>query len=56
MFLHSALGSSSELEYFVLLARDLELLSSKVHDQLTAEIREVKRMLTALVARLRADG
>ena len=55
-FLHAALGSASELEYFVLLARDLKLLSTEAHDKLTAGIQEVKRMLSALIARLRADG
>jgi four helix bundle protein len=55
-FLHTSLGSASELEYFVLLARDLNFLSSDVHDRLADDIQEVKRMLTALIARLKADG
>jgi four helix bundle protein len=55
-FLHTAMGSASELEYFVLLARDLGLLDHTVHDKLTAELEEIKRMLTALIARLRADS
>lgn len=55
-FLQIALGSASELEYLALLARDLKLLPSKSYDQLIDSVREVKRMLTALIARLRADG
>ena len=31
-FLHIALESASELEYFLLLARDLQLLTAKGHD------------------------
>lgn len=55
-FLHIALGSASELEYLALLAHDLRMLTTPVHDDLTASLQEVKRMLTALIARLKADG
>ena len=50
------MGSASELEYFVLLARDLGLQDHTVHDKLTADLEEIKRMLAALIARLRADS
>lgn len=55
-FLHVALGSASELEYFTLLARDLQLLDDAMHKGIVSDIQEVKRMLAALVARLKADG
>ena len=55
-FLHTAMGSASELEYFVLLARDLTLFDHAIHDRLTADLEEIKRMLAALIARLRADS
>jgi four helix bundle protein len=55
-FSQVALGSASELEYFALLARDLELLPNADYERFLADIQEVKRMLTALIARLRADG
>ena len=55
-FLHVALGSASELEYFSLLARDLHFLADATHDSIAADIQEIKRMLTALIARLRADS
>src|SRR3984957_15903579 len=55
-FLHIAMGSASELEYFLLLARDLTFLTGEVHDRITSEAQEIKRMLTALIARLKADS
>jgi four helix bundle protein len=55
-FLQIALGSASELEYFLLLARDLQFLASPLHDQIVADTQEIKRMLTSLIARLKADS
>jgi four helix bundle protein len=54
-YLHIALGSASELEYFVLLARDLRYLSDPTHDTIVTDVQEVKRMLTALIARVTAE-
>lgn len=39
-----------------LLARDLKFLDRSVHDTLTADLEEIKRMLSGLIARLKADG
>jgi four helix bundle protein len=55
-FLQVALGSASELEYFALLARDLGLLAPADYESMRADIQEVKRMLTAFIARLRAES
>jgi len=55
-FLHIAIGSASELEYLILLARDLRMLQTATHNELSATIEEVKRMLAALIARLKADS
>jgi four helix bundle protein len=44
-----ALGSASELEYHLLLARDQKLVKPKDHEELTQRAIEVKRMLTALI-------
>jgi four helix bundle protein len=54
-FLQIAMGSASELEYQLLLARDLALLDEATYERLTAPCIEVKRMLTALIRKLTAD-
>ena len=51
-----ALGSASELEYHLLLSRDLEYLPAEQHVQLAGDVDEVKRMLAALIQRLRKPG
>jgi len=48
-FLHIARGSAAELEYHLLLARDLELLSDITHSLLVKQTDEVQRMLTSLI-------
>ena len=48
-----ALGSASELEYHLLLAKDLKLLKTKHYTDLTAQTQEVKRMLTSLIQTLK---
>jgi len=55
-FLHVALGSASEVEYFALLARDLHFLPDATYETIITDIQEVKRMLSALIARLKADS
>ena len=47
-FLSIALGSAAEVEYQLLLALDLGLLSTDAHARLTGQISEVGRMLSAL--------
>jgi four helix bundle protein len=55
-FLQIAVGSASELEYHLLLARDLELMKASDYQRLSDEAVEVKRMLAALMQKLRADS
>ena len=55
-FVQIAMGSASELEYHLLLAKDLELLKSLVYERLSGEVIEVKRMLASLLVKLRADS
>ena len=51
-----AMGSASELEYHLLLAKDLKLIKPKDHTELSQRATELKRMLTGLLQKLRADG
>ena len=55
-FLQMAMGSASELEYHLLLARDLEMLQSADFQRLCGEVIEVKRMLASLIHKLKADS
>ena len=55
-FAHFSIGSASELEYQLLLARDLALLKPNVHLQLHERTIEIKRMLSSLLRKLRADS
>jgi four helix bundle protein len=52
-FLRIAMGSASELEYHLLLARDLSFLDGDTYESLIADVVEVKRMLAALTVKLR---
>jgi four helix bundle protein len=53
-FVQIARGSASELEYHLLLARDLQLLTSEEFKDLEAKVLEIQRMLAALSQRLGA--
>jgi four helix bundle protein len=55
-FLQMAAGSASELEYHLLLARDLNLLKTPDYERLSGGAVEVKRMLASLMQRLRAES
>jgi four helix bundle protein len=48
-FLQIAMGSASELEYFLLLVRDLTLLSPELYKRLEPEVQEVRRMLNGFL-------
>src|SRR2546421_12935224 len=47
-FIHLAMGSSTELEHHLLLAKDLELLRSEEFDRLKDQIGEIGKMLKSL--------
>ncbi len=55
-FLQIATGSASELEYHLLLARDLKLLQTPDYERLSGHTVEVKRMLASLMQKLRAES
>lgn len=55
-FCSIARGSANELEYHLLLARDLKLLQDREHDQLVGRAVELQRMLRGLIQKLKAKG
>src|SRR5512132_826729 len=55
-FCSIAMGSACEVEYHLLLARDLKLIKAKDHEELFRHTTELKRMLSALIRRLKADS
>jgi four helix bundle protein len=50
------MGSASELDYHLLLASDLKLIDATDYTELAQQTSEVKRMLTGLLQKLRADS
>jgi len=54
-FLTMALGSASEVEYLLLLARDLHYLADYAYGELDRSVVEAKRMLAALLKKVRQD-
>lgn len=54
-FLNISLGSANEAEYFLLLSRDLNYLSSEKHLELAEYINEIKAMLISLINKVRSS-
>jgi four helix bundle protein len=55
-FLRISLGSAAELEYGLLLAKDLGYVGLNEYESLTLGLLGVKRMLNAFIARLEPGG
>jgi four helix bundle protein len=53
-FLQIAMGSASELEYHLLLSRDLKFLDAEKYTALNSQAEEIKRMLASLI--MKVDG
>jgi hypothetical protein len=51
-----AMGSASELEHEFLLAHDLGFMAETGYKHLSESVMEIKRMLTSLIKKLRAEG
>ena len=52
-FLQMAMGSASELEYQILLARDLNYLRDPGYEHLTTQVVEIKKMLSSLMQKVK---
>jgi four helix bundle protein len=55
-FLFIAMGSASELEYQILLAHDLLFLKGDDYNRLASEITEIKKMISSLILKLKAES
>jgi four helix bundle protein len=55
-YLQIAFGSANETEYHLLLARDLQILQHPIYADLQADLIEIKKMLAALISKVRTDG
>ena len=51
-FLYIAMGSAREVDYHLLLARDLKFLDTSTYQTLVQELEQVQRMLNALIQKL----
>lgn len=54
-FLQIAMGSASEVEYQLLLARDLDFLTTDIYIRLNEDLLHVKRMLNSLLQKVNAN-
>jgi four helix bundle protein len=54
-FLQMAMGSASELENHLLLARDLQFLDGEIHSRIELQVIEVKKMLAGLIRKVDAE-
>lgn len=54
-FLQIAMGSASETEYQLILARDIEFLPKETYEKLHNDVEEIKRILASLLKTIRAD-
>ena len=54
-FLDIAMGSANELDYHLLLARDLKYLDAAKYEGLNRQLFEVKRMLSTLIRKVGTD-
>ena len=53
-FLQISMGSSSEVEYLLILSRDLQILRNDDYETLNDDVIQIKRMLTSLIKTLRS--
>ena len=52
-FMDIAAGSASELDYQFLLAKDLSFINNQVYEEVSSELTEIRKMLTAFINQVR---
>jgi four helix bundle protein len=55
-FLHIAQASASELDYHLLLAKDLELIEAQEYESLSEALDHIRRMLTNFIQSLKSHA
>lgn len=55
-FLNIAFGSASELEYQQILLKDLKFIDAQKFKELMRSTTEIKRMLSSLIKKVKADS
>ncbi len=55
-FLHIAMGSASETDYHLLVARDLGLIELATYNDLSARATQIRRMLAGLIKKVGASS
>ncbi len=55
-YLQIAMGSSSELDYLLMLAHELTYIDDPVYQETSSELIEVRRMLNAFIRKIRNDN
>lgn len=55
-FLNIAFGSASELEYQIILSKDLGFIEEERFDKLFEKVTEIKKMLSSLMQQVQSDN
>jgi four helix bundle protein len=55
-FLGIAIGSANELDYQVILSKDLDYTSESEYREISDKVSEIQKMLAALVRKIRSTG
>lgn len=55
-FVQIAMGSACEVEYLISLSEELAYLKKEESQQLNSHLSQIKKMLTGLLKKLKADG
>ena len=54
-FFKIAMGSASELEYEILLARDLNWMDETIYSNISVELISIRKMLNAFIQKIKKD-
>lgn len=55
-FFEISMGSASEVEYLLILIRDINILSNSHYQDLSGQVIEIKKMLASFIRKLRSES